>query len=106
MKLTIEFYVTIMLIVVMSVLGANLIMMNIQIANVRAYSTQCIKAIEASGHDQKLLDTIVDNSPYPIEITRVAAANQQELIRIEISYEYVIPLLAISNDYQISGVAR
>ncbi len=106
MKIAVEFYVIVVLIVFMSVLGVNLIGMNLLANNARDYQTQCIRQIESSGHNQDIIDRIVSNSPYDISVEKVITGANQELVKIQLEYDYSIPVLNIVQHYCISGVAR
>lgn len=106
MKIAVEFYVIVLLVVFMSVLGGNLINMNIIANNVRDYQTNCIRQIESSGHSQEVIDRLVSNSPYEISIEKLITGANQELVKIQIDYDYSIPILKVEQHYRISGVAR
>lgn len=106
MKVAVEFYVIVLLIVFMSVLGVNLIGMNIIANNARDYQTLCLRQIEASGHNQDVIEHIISNSPYDISVEKVITGANQEVVKIQLEYDYSIPILKIARHYRISGVAR
>ncbi|MDD3026557.1 MAG: hypothetical protein PHI41_00630 [Erysipelotrichaceae bacterium] len=105
MKSAIELYLSIFVIAIFGVLCANMVAMNIEANNVRSYHNACIQVIENSGHNQDVINQLIEESPYDLAVER-NPSNGVITSQVRVGYNYTIPLLNFSEYYCIEGVAR
>lgn len=108
MKAGIEFYVSILLLSIASLLSITLISSNLEIHNARELHSAYIIEIENSNLSDSVIEECKEDAKEK-DCTLTVSKNvsgDSGLAKVSLTYSYSVPLLGVESEHTIDGYAR
>lgn len=116
MKLAIETFVSIIIIVMMALLGTGYITASLDTQNAQRYHASVITEVEAGHFSERVIQSCIDQAKvngYQMEdgssglrIETAGKSEEKKIAEVTLTYQYSIPLLNLFLKHEIVGYAR
>ncbi|MEF9916062.1 MAG: hypothetical protein RSD97_06440 [Lachnospiraceae bacterium] len=116
MKMSIEIFVSIIIITLTSLLGTCYITASLNIQNAQNYHATVLTEIEASDFSESVICSCIENAldngykkgdgTSGLQVTKASVQENQPVAEVILTYDYSIPLLNMFLKHEIIGYAR